>query len=96
MCDNRKSEAVIRLWSRNSVPESASIARDSDTLRHQHDRLSNRREINQPKDADNFRLMLEWEITLDNLTYLCCNVRDRRVCLEFKLQESVVLTTLDP
>lgn len=75
-CDNRKNEAVIKLWSRNSVPESASIARDSDTLRHQHDQLSARRELSQPKDADNFRLMLEWEITLDSLTYLCCNVRE--------------------
>ncbi|CAO3668414.1 unnamed protein product [Umbelopsis ramanniana] len=73
-CDNRKNETVIKLWSRNSVPESASIARDSDTLRHQHDQLSARRELSQPKDADNFRLMLEWEITLDSLTYLCCNL----------------------
>ncbi|KAH8547948.1 hypothetical protein BGW37DRAFT_508512 [Umbelopsis sp. PMI_123] len=74
ICDNRKNEVVIRLWSRNSVPESASIARDSDTRGDHHHQLSYHRELKQPKDADNFRLMLEWEITLDGLTYLSCNL----------------------
>ena len=95
-CDNRKNEAVIKLWSRNSVPESASIARDSDTLRHQHDQLSARRELSQPKDADNFRLMLEWEITLDSLTYLCCNVREESYVWYTKSAKFFVLIILDP
>ncbi|KAI8575576.1 hypothetical protein K450DRAFT_261018 [Umbelopsis ramanniana AG] len=92
MCDNRKNEAVIRLWSRNSVPESASIARDSDTLRHQHDQLTARRELKQPKDADNFRLMLEWEVTLDSLTYLCCNLTNLP---NFFPQNSIIIELTD-
>jgi hypothetical protein len=74
-CDNRKNEIVVRLWSRNSVPESASIARDSETKRHQHDHLSAHRELKKPSDAEHFRLLLEWEIGLECLTYLCCNVK---------------------
>lgn len=60
------------------MPESASIARDSDAKRHQHDRLSAPRELKKSLDADHYRLMLEWEVGLDSLTYLCCNVRRRR------------------
>ncbi|CAM0136393.1 unnamed protein product [Umbelopsis sp. WA50703] len=74
-CNTRTSELIIRLWCRNSLPESAAIARDSDAGRHQHEEESSIQGLsNIPVDAENFRLLLEWDISLDSLTYLCCNM----------------------
>ncbi|KAG2173753.1 hypothetical protein INT43_005173 [Umbelopsis isabellina] len=73
-CNTRISELIIRLWSRNSLPESAAIARDSDVWRHQHEDSSTIDHFKAPADAENFRLLLEWEISLESLTYLCCNM----------------------
>ncbi|KAI9323667.1 UV radiation resistance protein and autophagy-related subunit 14-domain-containing protein [Dichotomocladium elegans] len=61
--DGVQSEVTVRLWGRHSFPESASMVEGYDTQ-------------SAPADDQDFELIIEWQVDLNGLSFLCKTMQD--------------------